>query len=96
MKAILLSSSFAASLFAIGAIGAAAPAQAQNYPWCAQYAMGEDGGGTNCGFDTYEQCMATLGGMGGFCNRNTQYYPPAGPSGQHQARHRQRKHHPSL
>ena len=50
-------------------------AQAQNYPWCAQY-MGL--GGSNCGFTTFAQCMATLAGMGGFCNANTQYVAPAG------------------
>jgi hypothetical protein len=53
------------------------PAQAQNYPWCAYY----DGalGGTNCGFSTYAQCMATVSGIGGVCEPNTQYVPPAGP-----------------
>jgi hypothetical protein len=54
------------------------PAQAQNYPWCAYYG-GRDGGGTNCGFTTFEQCLATVSGIGGFCQRNTQYVPPAGP-----------------
>jgi len=47
-------------------------AQAQNYPWCAQYA-GAGGGATNCGFVSYAQCMQTLQGMGGFCVQNTQY-----------------------
>ncbi|MFZ2068331.1 MAG: DUF3551 domain-containing protein [Xanthobacteraceae bacterium] len=47
-------------------------ANAQNYPWCAQYG-GRMGGGENCGFSTYQQCMAALSGNGGFCNRNTQY-----------------------
>lgn len=51
------------------------PAQAQNYPWCAHYS---GLGGTNCGFTTREQCMATLAGMGGFCDRNTQYRPAGG------------------
>jgi hypothetical protein len=68
-------------LFAVGLIAAAgalaSSAQAQNYPWCAVY--GGRGGGQNCGFSTFQQCMATLSGMGGFCNRNTQYVPPAGP-----------------
>lgn len=63
-------------------------AEAQNYPWCAYYGMGEDGGGTNCGFSTYQQCMETLSGMGGFCNRNTQYVPPPGSD----ARHAHRRH----
>jgi hypothetical protein len=73
-----------ALLLAIGALAAAAalntPAEAQNYPWCAYYSAGEGGGGgTNCGFTTFEQCLATISGIGGFCDRNTQYVPPPGP-----------------
>jgi Protein of unknown function (DUF3551) len=49
-------------------------AEAQNYPWCAYY--GDDFGGTNCGFVSYDQCMMTVTGIGGFCDRNTQYVPP--------------------
>jgi hypothetical protein len=53
-------------------------AQAQNYPWCAYY--GSDmGGSENCGFVSFDQCMKTLSGNGGFCQQNTQYVPPAGP-----------------
>lgn len=73
-----------AFIFVAGVIVAAAAlpsgAQAQNYPWCAVYG-GKNGGGQNCGFLTFEQCMATLSGMGGFCNRNTQFVPPPGPRG---------------
>ena len=54
-------------------------AEAQNYPWCANYGGGE-GGGINCGFTTREQCMATVSGIGGFCEVNTQYQPAAPPS----------------
>ncbi len=32
--------------------------------WCATYRVG----GTNCGFHTFQQCMATVSGIGGFCN----------------------------
>jgi hypothetical protein len=71
-----------ALLFVIGIVAAAGAlstqAQAQNYPWCANYS-GRGGGGTNCGFTSFEQCMATVSGLGGFCDRNTQYVPPAGP-----------------
>jgi len=91
MKAMLLVAA-AAAIIASTILGAATPAQAQNYPWCAYYGAGEDGGGTNCGFVSFEQCMATLSGMGGFCNRNTQYQPPAGPAGQHRAVSRSHKH----
>ena len=54
------------------------PAEAQNYPWCAIYDGGM-GGGTNCGFTTYEQCMETARGLGSLCQPNTQYVPPPGP-----------------
>jgi hypothetical protein len=47
------------------------PVFAENYPWCADYS----GGGTNCGFVTFDQCLATVRGIGGFCNPNTQYVP---------------------
>jgi hypothetical protein len=38
------------------------PVSAQNYPWCQQRGDGT----TNCGFVTYEQCMAK---QGSFCYR---------------------------
>jgi hypothetical protein len=48
--------------------------EAQNYPWCAQY-RGYDGG-FNCGFVSFNQCMATVRGIGGFCLRNNTYVAP--------------------
>ena len=33
--------------------------------WCAHY--GTRGGATNCGFYSFEQCRATVSGIGGFC-----------------------------
>ena len=55
------------------------PAHAQNYPWCALYSGRALGGATNCGFTTFQQCLATVSGIGGFCEPNTQYRPPPGP-----------------
>jgi hypothetical protein len=55
-----------------------APARAQNYPWC-EYIGGESGGGRNCGFVSFEQCMQSARGNGGDCRANTQYMPPPGP-----------------
>ena len=66
-------------------------AHAQNYPWCAQYG-GREGGGQNCGFSTYQQCMAALSGNGGFCNRNTQYTGGGGGSGYYHY-HRHHRYH---
>lgn len=67
-------------LLITGTLGAAGfiagHADVRNYPWCAYY---KGDGGANCGFPTYEQCLATVRGIGGYCARNTQYlnfYPP--------------------
>ena len=72
MRSAVLGVLFGVAVFASG------PARAQNYPWCAYYEMGDDGGGTNCGFVSYQQCMATLSGMGGSCVENNTYVPPGG------------------
>jgi tetratricopeptide (TPR) repeat protein len=57
-------------------LGFAAPAGAAGPPWCAAYRNGS----TNCGFNTYEQCMAAIAGNGGFCNRNYIDGPPDKPA----------------
>jgi len=36
--------------------------------WCAQYNV--RGGASNCGFYSFQQCQATVSGIGGFCQRN--------------------------
>ena len=67
------------ALAAVIAVAApAAPAQAEiQYPWCAEYPRRI--GGTNCGFVTRSQCMATISGIGGWCYENPAY-PAAGPA----------------
>jgi Protein of unknown function (DUF3551) len=55
--------------------------EAQNYPWCAQYS-GSMAGATNCGFVSFDQCMNTVRGMGGFCQQNNTYVPPGGAAAQ--------------
>jgi hypothetical protein len=35
--------------------------------WCANYS---NQSGSNCGFYSFEQCLATVSGIGGFCQRN--------------------------
>jgi hypothetical protein len=57
------------------ALASAGRAQAQNYPWCAQYS-GDMGGAMNCGFVSFDQCMADVRGIGGFCVQNNTYLPP--------------------
>ena len=63
------------SLIALGGLSLDAPATAKEPAWCAVYRTG----GNNCGFHTHEQCMATVSGIGGFCNRNP-YAEPEKPA----------------
>jgi Protein of unknown function (DUF3551) len=41
-------------------------------PWCAYYSHG---GGTNCGFYSFSQCLDTISGVGGYCAQNPNYVP---------------------
>jgi hypothetical protein len=53
-------------------VGAApAPANADPYRWCAEY--GGRSGAKNCYFMTWQQCRATVSGVGGFCSPNPFY-----------------------
>jgi hypothetical protein len=49
------------------------------YPWCAQYA--DIRAITECAFTSFQQCQATLSGIGGSCVQNPRPAPggPAGP-----------------
>jgi hypothetical protein len=60
----------------IATITFGASAHARDYPWCAFYTGPFST--TNCGFDTYQQCLATVSGIGGYCQPNTMYVPPPG------------------
>jgi hypothetical protein len=48
--------------------GSAARAEGQ---WCAYYRQS----GTNCGFHSFAQCLATISGVGGDCLPNPNYRP---------------------
>jgi len=54
------------SLAVVTVLALNTPATAKEPGWCAEYRNG----GNNCGFYTHEQCMASVSGIGGFCNRN--------------------------
>jgi hypothetical protein len=62
----------------VGIIGAGNRAEAQDYPWCAYYNF-QQGGATNCGFATFQQCLATVSGIGGSCGANPMYQSSPGP-----------------
>jgi len=50
------------------------PAAAQG-AWCAEYNYGF-GGARNCGFATYQQCLATVRGVGGSCSPSPYFQAP--------------------
>jgi len=76
---------FGALIIAI-LVAAPVTARAQNLPWCSNF---HDGAGVNCGFSTYEQCMATARGSGGYCAPNNLYVAPRPATS---AGHAKRKH----
>jgi Protein of unknown function (DUF3551) len=47
------------------------------WPWCSQY--GPDSFAHACAFSSWEQCMETIRGIGGYCYTNP-YPPPPAPS----------------
>ena len=73
-----------AATIALGAISSL-PAAAIEYPWCVQYGGAGNGGGRNCGFVSYEQCMMTARGAGGMCVQNL-FYPGAAETPQRSRR----------
>ncbi len=83
MRAVLLILSIL-----IAAAGIGTRAEAQNYPWCAHYSGGSMGGAMNCGFTTFQQCLDTVSGIGGFCEKND-WYKPTVPA---PVRHRPQRH----
>jgi hypothetical protein len=54
------------------------PSSAQSpydYPWCSrEYKFG--GGATSCYFTSYQQCLTTIRGIGGYCYQNPAYRGP--------------------
>jgi hypothetical protein len=52
-----------------------ANAQGKYWPWCARY----DVWTIVCGFATYQQCAATVSGVGGYCQRNVMGPPARSP-----------------
>jgi len=60
-----------------------ANAQGKYWPWCAQY----DGWTIVCGFATFQQCLATISGVGGICQPNVVGPPVAAGARYQRTRH---------
>jgi hypothetical protein len=66
---------FTLAVVSVALIGATASASAQSpcsYPWCSRQPVHE-GATTSCYFTSYQQCMTTISGIGGWCYRNPAY-----------------------
>jgi hypothetical protein len=62
-------------------LGETASAQsARSYPWCAIYYTIDSNGTPSCTFDTRQQCMETISGLGGLCIENQYYHAAAVPA----------------
>ncbi len=46
--------------------GSGAAARAENYPYC----LKNDAGAGDCKYTTYEQCLVSLSGRDGYCQRD--------------------------
>jgi len=70
-------------LFIAATLGSETAASAQSagsYPWCAIYYRMDAGGTPSCYFDTRQQCMETISGLGGLCVENQYYRGAAVPA----------------
>jgi hypothetical protein len=77
-------------LFILGVFAAVVcfekPAAARNNAWCAY--LNFAGGGTNCGFSTFQQCLAAVSGdSSSSCGPNPQYHGVSGPAPSRRVRH---------
>jgi hypothetical protein len=74
-----------AILFAalLGNIRAASAQSAYSYPWCSV----RNRGAMSCYYTSWEQCRASLSGIGGNCV-NSPYYRPSAPPAPRIAKHR--------
>jgi hypothetical protein len=64
-----------------------ASGEGKYYPWCARY----DAWSIVCGFDTHQQCMETVSGVGGICQQNVMPPPFVEQRASHKRKHR--RHH---
>ena len=79
-------SAFIASILMAAAAFALRPGVAgYNLPWCANY---YDSNVVACSFTSFEQCMASVSGVGGHCIQNMRYAPPPPYAEPHRAKSR--------
>jgi hypothetical protein len=87
---------FSLALASAALIGATELASAQSpysYPWCSRQVTGREGSATSCYFTSYQQCMTTISGIGGYCHQNPGYRGSTSTYGQASAARRHRRSH---
>jgi len=57
----------------LGEMPAASAQSPTSYPWCSR-SYKTDGNATSCYFTSYQQCMTTLSGIGGYCFESPYYH----------------------
>ena len=57
-----------AAFVLLAAGGFADSTKADSYPWCAQHSGWP--GSIHCWYTSYDQCRATVSGVGGYCVQN--------------------------
>jgi hypothetical protein len=60
----------------VGATTAGLAQTPYDYPWCALYGSRTGGGAQSCYYTSFQQCMATMSGIGGTCIRSPYYRGP--------------------
>jgi hypothetical protein len=63
----------------LGEIQVASAQSPTSYPWCARYY--KEGTPTSCYFTSYQQCRASVSGIGGLCFQSPYYHAPAAAVG---------------
>jgi Protein of unknown function (DUF3551) len=76
MRSLMLSLVVLAAAL-LGEIQAASAQSPTSYPWCANF---RSIGATSCYFTSYQQCMTTLSGIGGYCYESPYYRSSASPN----------------
>jgi hypothetical protein len=67
---------FVLLLAIVGGVPTSVAQSAYDYPWCAIYGGRSSLGAQSCYYATYQQCMATMSGIGGYCIRSPYYRGP--------------------
>jgi hypothetical protein len=50
-----------------------------SYPWCSRQTGARGGDTTSCYFTSYQQCMTTISGIGGWCYQSPYYHASSTP-----------------